>query len=379
MESIALRTDVAVVGAGVVGLAIAARIAEAGPSVVVVERNAGPGRETSSRSSEVIHAGLYYPTGSLKARLCVEGNALLNEFCAEAGVAHRRIGKLVVAASDAELPALEELHTLAAANGARELTLIDARELAALEPAVHAHAALWSPSTGIVDSHALVKALEGRARAAGAQLLYRCRALRIEVIRGGYVLEVEHPAGEERVHCRALVNAAGLESDRVAALAGVDRYRLHWCRGDYFAVSGPVARSVHHLVYPLPGAHASSLGVHVTLDLAGRMRLGPDATYVEREPPPSLDVAAEKADAFWRAARRYLPALELEHLHPDTAGLRPKLQAPGAAFCDFVIREELDADRAGLFNLVGIESPGLTACLAIADLVRPAVLQHLAQ
>ncbi len=353
--------DTLVVGAGVVGLAVAAALAEAGRSVLVVERNAAPGRETSSRSSEVIHAGLYYPEGSWKARLCVEGNARLYELCEREGIAHRRIEKLVVATSDAELPALERLHALAQRNGARG-------ELRRLEPRLELVAALHSPSTGIIDSHGLMKVLEARARAAGAAFLLRCALEAIDPLpAGGYRSRLRHPGGVESLESRSLVNAAGLESDRVARLAGVDGYRLHWCKGDYFAVCGPPARAVSHLIYPVPASPGSpSLGVHVTLDLAGRVRLGPDVTYVEREPPPSLAVAEEKREAFYLAARRLLPGLEREHLQPDTAGLRPKLQGPGEGFRDFVIEE----DRPGLVDLVGIESPGLTACLAIGSMVR---------
>lgn len=367
--------DILVVGAGVVGLATAAELAGTGRSLLVVERNAAPGRETSSRSSEVIHAGLYYPVGSRKARLCVEGNALLYELCERDGVAHRRIEKLVVATSHEELPALERLLALGLANGARSLQMLEGAALRELEPALRLTAAIHSPSTGIVDSHGLVKALEARLRAAGGGLLLRCALEAIEPLpRGGFRCRLRHPGGSESVESRVVVNAAGLESDRVARLAGVDRYELHWCKGDYFSVSGPPARAVSHLVYPVPaGPGACSLGVHVTLDLAGRMRLGPDATYVARDPAPSLDVAPEKAEAFFLAARALLPGLELEHLQPDTAGLRPKLQGPGDGFRDFAIEEESCAGRPGLVSLVGIESPGLTACLAIAREVRTLV------
>jgi L-2-hydroxyglutarate oxidase LhgO len=358
--------DVLVIGAGVVGLAVAARLAEAGQSTIVVERHDGPGRETSSRNSEVIHAGLYYPTGSLKARLCVRGNRLLYEYCRARGVDHRAIGKLIIAVSDDELPELERLAALGKANGVPGLRRVDGRELHALEPRVQACAAIHSASTGIIDSHGLLKALEAQTRAAGAQVLYRCAVVGVDRTGGGYEVALRSPAGEERLASRLLVNAAGLESDRIAALAGVGGYRIWWCKGDYFAVAGRAAGLVSRLVYPVPAHQLTSLGIHVTLDLGGRMRLGPDAAYLERE-RASLDVDAGKAEQFCSAVQRFLPQLTVDDLQPDQAGIRPKLQGPGDSFRDFVIREESSHDRGGLLDLVGIESPGLTACLAIAE------------
>ena len=221
--------DVVVIGAGVVGLAVAAELVEGGSSVMVVERNAGPGRETSSRNSEVLHAGIYYPTGSLKARLCVEGNELLYLFCEKAGVAYRRIGKLVVACVEEEVPELERLLALGAANGARDLALLSQQEVRRWEPEASVVGALYSPSTGIIDSHGLVKALEGRARAGGT-VLYRARVAGIEPAGEGYELQVETPNGTEKLLSRRVVNAAGLEADRVASLIGIHRYRLWWCK-----------------------------------------------------------------------------------------------------------------------------------------------------
>jgi L-2-hydroxyglutarate oxidase LhgO len=365
----ACDADVVVIGAGVVGLAVAAELAAAGLSTIVVERHVGPGRETSTRNSEVIHGGIYYPTGSRKATLCVRGNRLLYEFCRKHGVDHRPLGKLIIAVSAPELSELERLHALGEANGVAGLRIVDGVELARLEPHVRARAAVHSPGTGIVDAHGLVKALEGKTRAAGGQVIYRCEVTRVDAAPAGYALTMRSPAGEERLTSRLLVNAAGLESDRIAALAGVPGYRLHWCKGDYFAASGGAARLVSRLVYPVPAHELTSLGVHLTLDLAGRMRLGPDATYVDRE-HASLDVDATKAESFCQAVQRFLPELRLEELSPDTCGIRPKLQGPADDWRDFVIREERAAGRPGLVDLVGIESPGLTASLAIGEEVR---------
>jgi L-2-hydroxyglutarate oxidase LhgO len=360
-----LDFDAAVVGAGVVGLAVAAELAGRGLSVCVLERHEAAGRETSSRNSEVIHSGIYYPTDSLKARLCLEGSALLYEFCEANGIPVRRLGKLVVAVTAEEVLELELLERRGTANGVEGLRIIDGAETSALEPRVRAVSALLVPSTGILDSHELVKSLEGHALARGAVLSYRCAVEEIDWTGRGYRLGVVNPAGRERFEAAVLVNAAGLESDGIARLAGVGAYRLHLCKGEYFALRRSAGRGIRGLVYPVPAAHLTGLGIHVTPDLAGRVRLGPDETYVERE-SATLEVDSSKARGFAESAARFLPGLTVEDLTPDTAGFRPKLQGPGEAFRDFIVREESAAGRPGLINLVGIESPGLTSCLALA-------------
>jgi L-2-hydroxyglutarate oxidase LhgO len=369
-----IDVDVAVIGAGVVGLAVAAALAEAGKSVAVLERRDGPGRETSSRNSEVVHAGIYYPARSSRARLCVRGNRLLYRFCEQHNVAHRRLEKIIVATSEQEVGQLEQLQQRGEGNGAQGLRLLDRGEVRAMEPNVRAVAGLHSPTSGIVDSHGLMKVLEARIRAQGGVLAFHSDVQAVERTGSGYRIEVDNPSGRERLACRVLVNSAGLESDRVAAMAGVDGFRLHWCKGDYFAVSGRQAGLVSRLVYPVPAPSDVGLGIHVTLDLAGRMRLGPDTTYVERGPQTSLDVDPNKAEAFCRSVQTFLPDLVLEALAPDTAGLRPKLQGPGEAWQDFVIREESDQGLPGLVNLIGIDSPGLTASLAIGEEVLGLIL-----
>jgi L-2-hydroxyglutarate oxidase LhgO len=351
-----------------VGLAVATELAAAGRAPLVLERHPGPGREISSRNSGVIHAGIYYQPGSLKARLCCRGNRLLYAFCRRFEIPHRALGKLIVATDATERSALEALAARGAQNSVPGLRLLDEAEARRWEPAVAAVGALYSPTSGIVDAHELIKALEGRARGEGVELLYRCEVSAIEPGPTGYRLQLQRPGGREQLQARWLINAAGLGADRLAALAGVTSYRLHWCRGDYFAVSGGRGLA-SRLIYPVPRPQMTSLGVHLTLDLAGEARLGPDVTYVERDRPvPDVDPA--KAPLFWQAARRYLPGLRLEQLHPDSWGLRPKLQGPGQPVRDFVIREESDRGAPQLIDLVGIESPGLTAALAIAEEVR---------
>jgi L-2-hydroxyglutarate oxidase LhgO len=355
-----MEPTVLIIGAGVLGLACGAELARGGRRVLVIERNEAPGREVSSRNSEVIHAGLYYPAGSLKARACVEGRALLYERCERFGVPHRKTGKFVVACHADELPALEDLRERASANGAGALELVEADQLARDEPRVRAAGALWSPETGIVDAHALVSSYQAELEAAGGTVVVRTRLVGLEPVPGGW--RATTASGDESFDLEApwVVNAAGLEADRVAALAGLDvdalGLRQHPCKGDYFAVAPGLGRLTQRLVYPLPVR--GGLGVHVTLDLGGRFRLGPDVEWVD-EPHYAVDPA--KAEAFAEAARRYLPEIRAADLSPDFAGVRPKLQAPGDPFRDFeIVRGER------MVSLLGIESPGLTAAGALA-------------
>lgn len=361
--------DVAVLGAGAVGLAAAAALARAGRSVAILEHESGIARGTTSRNSQVIHAGLYYPQGSWKARLCAAGRDQLYERCARLGIPHRRLGKLVVAVESGELPALERILALGTANGAPGLELVDGDAVRRLEPAVRAVAALSSPATGIVDAHALSLSWLAEAEAHGAELALRHEVVSLEHDGAGWRVGVIEPDGGRAVlSCAAVVNAAGLDSDRIAGLAGVDvdacGWRQHPCKGDWFALAPGAPLRVQRLVYPVP--HGAGLGVHVTLDLGGRLLLGPDAEYVDAI---RYDVDPRKADAFAAAAGRYLPGLRAEWLTPDQAGIRPKLAGPGEAFRDFVVEEGSALGKPGLVNLIGIESPGLTAAPAIAERV----------
>jgi L-2-hydroxyglutarate oxidase LhgO len=362
-------TPLTIVGAGVVGLAVAARLAPRHPELVILERRERHGTETSSRNSEVIHGGMYYPTGSLKARLCVSGRQLLYERCERLGIAHSRLGKLIVATSASEQGELERLHALGRANGV-ELRLLGGAECRGLEPAVPAVAGLLSPTTGIVSAHELMDSLLAEARRSGALLQTRAELAAIERRDRDYRLAVRTPDGLESLTSERIVNAAGLEADSVAALAGIDPdaagYRLRWCKGCYFAVAGAAGRLVSRLVYPVP-TH-ESLGVHAVLGLDGRLRFGPDVEYLAAR---SLDFRVDEGrrTAFAMAVRHLLPTLEERDLTPDIAGIRPKLQGPGQAFRDFVIAEETARGLPGFVDLVGIDSPGLTAALAIAEQV----------
>jgi len=361
--------DVVVIGAGVVGLAAAAFLARVGHCVLVLEAEDAIARGASSRNSEVIHAGIYYPQSSLKAHLCTSGRELLYERCAKYAVPHRRVGKLIVASEESEVAILEELCDRARANGVPGIELIDAAQIRRLEPDVQAVAALSSRETGIVDAHALAMSFQAEAESHEAVLITSFRVEALEATDRGWRVAGRRAKGSlESIDCVALVNAAGLASDRIAELAGIDvdacGYRLHPCKGDYFSLAPGTRLQLSRLVYPVPAQ--SGLGIHATLDLAGRIRFGPDAEYVSE---PVYEVDPAKATRFAEAVRRYLPAVEAGWLAPDYAGVRARLAAPGEGFRDFVIAEETAAGFPGLVNCIGIESPGLTAAPAIGQRV----------
>lgn len=361
------QVDALVIGAGVVGLAVGRALAHAGLETVVLERANAIGTGTSSRNSEVIHAGIYYPSGSLKARLCVQGRQRLYAYCAAHGVDLRRCGKLIVATAEAQRPRLEATRRAAAANGValRELSADEAR---ALEPALHCVAALESPETGIVDSHGLMLALQGDLEAAGGALALCSPVLGVRTGAGMHVVAVGGEAPME-IGARVVVNAAGLWAPGLAAQTqGLDAGLVpqgHHAKGNYFALAGraPFTR----LIYPVP--EAAGLGVHLTLDLAGQARFGPDVQWLPPGPPDEIDYRVEQArgDTFYAEIRRYWPALPDAALQPAYSGVRPKLGGPQAPAADFVLQGPAEHGIAGLLNLFGIESPGLTSCLAIAD------------
>lgn len=358
-----------IIGAGVVGLAVAERLSRSSGDVVVVERHDGFGRETSSRNSEVIHAGLYYAAELLKTRLCVRGNPHLYELCAAQGIPHRRTGKIVAAAEEGELAILERLREQAAANGVQGVRLISGAEVSRLEPEVAAAGGLFSPDSGIVDSHALMSFLEQTARSRGTVFAYGCAVESLARRGDGFLLEIRDADGQKiDLTAGIVVNCAGLASDRVAELAGIDPeaagYRIHPCKGEYFSLPGRFRGLFKHLVYPVPSP--INLGAHVVLSLDGGVRLGPNAFFVSEL---EYGVDPGHRDAFHAEASKFLPGLQPEDLSPDMAGIRPKLYREGEPFRDFVIREESDRGLPGLIDLVGIESPGLTACLAIAEQV----------
>ena len=370
------QVDCVVVGAGVVGLAVARALALRGREVLVLEAAPTFGTGTSARNSEVIHAGLYYPQGSLKARLCVRGRDLLYAFCAGRGIAHRRCGKLIVATSEAQLGRLDALQAQAQANGVHDLQRLSAEQAREMEPALACVAALWSPSTGIVDSHGLMLALLADAEAAGAVLALKSPVQAIEAIdagRGGYRVTI---AGET-LQVRRLVNAAGLVAPDLAMRLqgrppGAPRPpEAHFCKGSYFTFAGRAPFS--RLIYPVP--EAAGLGVHVTLDLGGQMRFGPDVEWLDIPSEAQIDyqVDARRQAGMAEAIRRYWPGLPEGALQPGHAGVRPKISGPQAPSADFRIDTEAVHGLPGLVELLGIESPGLTASLAIGEQVAAAL------
>jgi L-2-hydroxyglutarate oxidase LhgO len=369
------KVDVVVVGAGVVGLACARALALAGREVVIVEREGAIGTGVSSRNSEVIHAGIYYPRGSLKAQLCVRGRSLLYAYCAERGVEHRRCGKLVVATSAADLPKLDAIAAHAQANGVHDLRRVGAAEALALEPALACAGALHSPSSGIVDSHGLMTALLGDAENAGALLALRSPFARAR--RDGATWVVQTGGSEAfELGTRWIVNCAGLGAQAVAgAMAGYPVAALprqHLAKGHYFSLSGRAPFS--HLIYPTPVD--GGLGVHLTLDLGGQAKFGPDVEWLApgtAETAIDYAVDASRQTAFEADIRRYWPALPAGALVPAYSGVRPKLSGPGAAAADFQLLGPADHGCAGVVQLFGIESPGLTSCLALAERVAACV------
>ncbi len=353
--------DVAVVGGGIVGLAVAAELLDRGASVVVFERNPRPGQETTARNSGVIHAGLYYPTDSLKARMCVDGRRRLLAFCDRHRVPHRITGKLIVACDPEEEGPLEELLSRAHANGVSEVRRIPHAEIRRREPQVRAVAALWSPVTGIVDTEELVRALDRTLSGRGGHLLTDHEVVGLHREDRGWAVELRPSRGViHTVRATAVVNAAGLWAGEVAGLAGRPAPRLYLCKGVYFWTPRPLVRG---LVYPLPEAGLRGLGIHATVDLSGRVRFGPDTEFVDRL---GYGVDVGRAARFHRAITRYLPGLALEDLRPDTAGIRPRLAGPGDTTTDFRIDGSTGGDDGTLVSLFGIESPGLTASLALA-------------
>jgi L-2-hydroxyglutarate oxidase LhgO len=364
----ASEVDIIIIGAGVVGLAIAAEVSRTCKNVFVFEKNRTYGLETSSRNSEVIHAGMYYPETSFKAKFCVSGNQLLYEFCKKHNINHKQSGKLIVAADDSETKEVERLYHQGIRNGISGLKMLTREDIKKLEPNVNAVAALLSPSTGVVDSYYLLQSFFSCAQGNGAGFIFGAEVIGIRKNAHGYEVTIQDRKEIYSVTGRVVINAAGLFSDRVAQMAGIDiekaGYKLHYCKGEYFSLSPKIGRLVNRLVYPVP--EQAGVGVHVTLSTDGRMRLGPNVKYTD-----TIDYSIDENDKaeFFRAAQRYLPSIALDDLAPDFAGIRPKLQGQGQGFRDYIIRDETDKGLPGLINLIGIESPGLTASPAIAKYV----------
>jgi L-2-hydroxyglutarate oxidase LhgO len=355
--------EIVVVGAGVVGLAVAKCLADAGREVLVLEKEEQIGSETSARNSEVIHAGIYYPPRSMKAVLCVEGKVALYRYCAERGIPHKQCGKLIVAADERETPALEKIRVNATESGVTDLVMIDAKAAQALEPNLQCEVALLSPSTGIIDSHQYMLALEGDISRQGGMVALRSTFRGADPITGGFNLKVDAAgSGVMALECRILINAGGLHAQRVAnTIRPMPRELVpqqHFAKGSYFTLSGRAP--FERLIYPLPTT--ASLGLHYSVDLGGQARFGPDVEWVDAI---DYEVDANRAAEFVSSIRRYYPALESDALSPGYAGVRPKVVGPGEPAGDFELQGPQTHGVSGLINLFGIESPGLTSSLAI--------------
>ncbi|EIN00370.1 2-hydroxyglutarate dehydrogenase [Paraburkholderia hospita] len=359
------QIECVVIGAGVVGLAVARALAARGREVIVLEAAEAIGVGTSSRNSEVIHAGIYYPRGSLKAALCVRGREMLYDYCAERGVPHQRCGKLLVATARNQIPQLESIMARGKENGVLDLMRISGEEAQALEPALQCVEAVFSPQTGIVDSHQLMLALQGDAERDGAVCAFHAPVEAIEAINGRFIVKVGGNS-PTTIGTACVINSAGLHANAIARkIRGLDARHvppLYLARGNYFSISGRAP--FNRLIYPMP--NEAGLGVHLTIDLGGQARFGPDVEWVDTI---NYDVDPKRAESFYAAIRAYWPALPDHALQPAYAGIRPKLSGPGEPAADFLIQGPAAHGVRGLVNLFGIESPGLTASLAIAQRV----------
>ena len=369
MSSTELHTDYLVIGAGVIGLAIAKRLSDSGKECLVIEKNAAFGEETSSRNSEVIHAGIYYPQNSLKAELCVEGKAALYQYCQSRHIPHQQLGKLIVATSEDEESQLDLIEQKAINNGVTDLNRLNHQQLKSIEPNVKATSALLSPSTGIIDVHQYMLSLVGDIEDANNSIVYYADVHQIEQTPSGWTVHLFNQGEKLSIQCRWLINAAGLHANKLAQMYQTDVPDLHLCRGLYFSYS---AKSLFkHLIYPVPEKNTVGLGIHATLDLAGQVKFGPDTHYLDTIDYtfPAGSTLSDTKQQWIAAIQRYFPDIETERLTPSYAGIRPKLSAAGEAAKDFTIEGPVQHKLNNLIHLLGIESPGLTSSLAIARYV----------
>ena len=358
------EVEIIIIGAGIVGLAIGYELSKKYDNVLILEKESGFGKHTSSRNSEVVHSGIYYQKDSLKAELCVKGNELLYKFAEKYKIPHRRCGKYVVATSPDELPALDELKQKAEINKVKNTEIIEGDELNRINPQIKAINGLWVPSTGIIDTHNVMQTLEMLTEKNDAMIVYNTEVINIEFNEDLYEIKLGDGSG---IRSKILINAAGLFSEQVSRMLGIDteksKLKLYWCKGEYYKSSK--IKNIEHLIYPLPDPNGIFLGIHLTINLQNEVRFGPNAYYID-----TLDYKMDtkyKKD-FIDAVSRYIN-IDPEHLNPDDVGIRPKLQGPEDGFRDFYIKEEENKGLPGYINLSGIESPGLTSCLSIAELV----------
>ena len=366
-----MDADITIIGAGVVGLAIAENVSKTHKNVFLIEKHISFGQETSSRNSEVIHAGIYYTKDSLKARLCVEGKWMIYDYCKKYDIPYNNCGKLIVATSEEEISVIEGIRLTALKNGVDDLSFLEREQISELEPNIFALKALFSPSTGIVDSHSLMKQYETNSYNNGCQIVYGSEVTGISQIENGYKIDLSDADKKNySFTTRIIINSAGLTSDKVSEMVGIkdDSLKILFCKGEYFRINPPKNRLINRLVYPVPHQNMEGIGIHVTIDMGGGVKLGPDVKYLESN-IYDYKVTASKQEAFYKSVKKFLPFLEFDDIAPEMAGIRPKIQKPGEPLRDFYIMEETSRGYPGFINLIGMESPGLTSSIAIAKYV----------
>jgi L-2-hydroxyglutarate oxidase LhgO len=369
------ESDLVIIGAGVIGLSISAEISKKynNLNIVVFEKERSFGDGISSRNSEVIHSGIYYPKNSFKADLCVKGNKKLYKFCEEFKIPYKKTGKLILAKNKEEIPALEDLYKNGINNNVGDLVIYDKEKIKKAEPLIKAEAAIFSPSTGIINTHKLMEKLEKISINNNVLFAYSHKVINIQKEKNSFRVSYLNSCKKlEILDCRWIINSSGLYSDEISKFAGIDTensgYRIYPCKGEYYNLKLPYSCVINHLVYPVPNKNLKSLGIHLTKTLDNRVRLGPNAYYTESK--DNYDIDEKSLEEFFYSTRVFLPFIEKSWLTPDMAGIRPKLQKENEDFRDFIINSENDKGLEGFINLVGIESPGLTACLSVAEKVR---------
>ena len=366
-----MDAEITIIGAGVVGLAIAERVSGEHSGVFLIDKHSTFGQETSSRNSEVIHAGIYYTKDSLKARLCVEGKRLLYDYCKKFEVQCNNCGKLIVATSEEEISVIEGIRQTAMKNGVDDLVIYEREQIAEMEPNIFALKAIFSPSTGIVDSHSLMKQYETNSINNGVQVVYGSEVTGIKRIKNGYEITLLDADKKHYSFTSGIViNSAGLTSDKVSEMVGIndEKLKILFCKGEYFRVNPPKNRLIKRLIYPVPHPNLEGIGIHVTIDMGGGVKLGPDVKYLESN-IYDYRLTPSKQETFYKSVKKFLPFLNYDDIAPEMAGIRPKIQKPGEPLRDFYIMEESKKGYKGFINLIGIESPGLTSSIAIAKYV----------
>lgn len=373
-----MDAKITIIGAGVIGLAITEKLTEQFKNVFLIEKHQTFGQETSSRNSEVIHAGIYYPQGSLKALLCVEGKKLLYEYCRKYDIPFNKCGKLIVATNKEEISVIEGIRQTSMQNGV-DLKILDKAQIEEMEPNIFALKALYSPTTGIVDSHSLMKRFETNTINNGGQIVYGSEVTAIKRIAKGYRITLTD--ADKAIYSftsEIVINSAGLASDKISEMAGMvdENLIIKFCKGEYFRINPPKNRLINRLIYPVPHPNMEGIGIHVTIDTGGGIKLGPDVTYLDRN-VYDYRLTPSKQEAFFTSARKYLPFLEYDDIAPEMAGIRPKIQKQGDPIRDFYIREETKRGCPGFVNLIGMESPGLTSSIAISNYVKNIIINKI--